>query len=197
MLEDIIDYYQIVLASNSPRRQELLKEIVPEFEIKTKEIDESYPNHLIREEVAQYLSDAKSDAFGVLSDHQMVITADTIVCLDKKVLGKPGNKEDALKMLISLSGRTHTVITGVTLRTKKKKKTLYDRTEVTFYPFTENELLHYIETFQPYDKAGAYGIQEWLGQVGVQKIEGDYYNVMGLPLHKIYTVLKHWDQPSQ
>ena len=190
MLANITSRYKVILASKSPRRQQLIKEILPDFTIDVREVDEIYPNHLKNEEVAMYLSELKSKAFDDISDDQLVITSDTIVCYDDEVLGKPANEADAFNMLSRLSGNTHTVYTGVTIRTKATSQTFYDATHVTFYPLSPNEIKHYIKSCQPFDKAGSYGIQEWMGYVGIQKMEGEFYNVMGLPLHKLYRELQ-------
>ncbi len=191
MLENL-SKFNIVLASQSPRRQQLLKEIVPEFEIKIKEVDEVYPPNLKKEEICMFLSNLKSEAFGVLDEDQMLITSDTIVCLGEEVLGKPRDRSEALTMLTKLAGSTHTVYTGVTIRTNNHKETFYDATHVTFHDLSQEELEFYIDKCQPFDKAGSYGIQEWMGYVGIQKMEGEFYNVMGLPVHKLYQLLKSW-----
>lgn len=192
MLDNITSKYQVILASQSPRRQQLIKEILPEFKIEVREIDEIYPDHLKNEEIAMYLSKLKSDAFDDLMEDQLVITADTIVCLNDQVLGKPVDESHAYKMLTELSGNTHTVYSGVTIKTVDKIITFYDATHVTFYPLSSEEIWNYIKTCQPMDKAGAYGIQEWMGYVGIQKMEGEFYNVMGLPLHRVYRELRQF-----
>jgi septum formation protein len=189
---DNLSKFQIILGSQSPRRQQLLKEIIPNFDIQVKQVEEIYPLHLKKEEICMFLSKLKSDAFGNLENNQMVITSDTIVCLEEEVLGKPKNAKDAFSMLTKLSGNKHTVYTGVTVRTNHKTETFYDATHVTFYELTEEELKFYIEKCRPFDKAGSYGIQEWMGYVGIQKMEGEFYNVMGLPVHKLYQLLKSW-----
>jgi septum formation protein len=187
-----LDKYQIILASQSPRRRQLLAEIIPNFSIQVKEVDEVYPEYLKREQICMHLSNLKSEAFGSLKENEMVITSDTIVCLEDEVLGKPKDEKDALSMLLKLAGKTHTVYTGVTIRTSLETKTFYDATKVTFYNLSEEELVYYIHKCKPFDKAGSYGIQEWLGYVGIEKMEGEFYNVMGLPVHKLYSVLKSW-----
>lgn len=188
-----LDQYQIILASQSPRRKQLLREIISKFDCIVKPVDEIYPDEINREEIAMYLSRIKSEGFGDLKDNQMVITADTIVCLGNKVLEKPKDKEQAIQMLTELSGTTHTVFTGVTIRTKEKKKTFYDATEVTFHEMKTAEIEYYIDKCAPFDKAGSYGIQEWWGYVAIEKMNGEFYNVMGLPLHKLYNILKNWN----
>jgi septum formation protein len=192
MLENITSKYEVILASKSPRRQQLIKEILPEFSIEVREVDEIYPDHLKNEEVAMYLSELKSAAFEDLSDNQLLITSDTIVCFADEVLGKPKDRQDAINMLTRLSGNTHTVYTGVTIKTSSKTRTFCDATHVTFYPLSQEEIAHYITTCQPFDKAGSYGIQEWMGYVGIQKMDGEFYNVMGLPLHKLYRELQQF-----
>lgn len=191
MLENL-SAYDIILASNSPRRQQLLKEIVPNFRIQVKEVEEIAPSELKNEAIALYLSQLKSSAFGALTANQMVITADTIVCINDTVLGKPKDKTAALLMLQQLSNETHTVYTGVTVRTLEKELAFVDATEVTFYPISDEEMNFYIDTCKPFDKAGSYGIQEWLGYVKIRKMNGEFYNVMGLPLHRLYETLKNW-----
>ncbi len=191
MLQNITNKYNIILASKSPRRQQLLGEIVDEFTIKTKEVEEIYPPELKREEVAVFLSDLKANAFETdLQDNDLIITSDTIVCLGDRVLGKPKDEQESFEMLTDLCGNTHEVITAVTLLSKGKRTTFYDVTKVTFYPLTEEEIKFYIQKCEPFDKAGSYGIQEWMGYVGIERMEGEFFNVMGLPLHKLYRELK-------
>ena len=193
MLAEKLKEKKIILASKSPRRQELLKGLDIEFEIETKEVEEIYPNHLQREEVAMYLATLKAEPFkNNLSDNTIIITSDTIVCLGHKVLGKPKNSDEAFEMINSLSGNKHTVITGVHLLSVDKAKSFYSATTVYFKSLAEKEINYYIEKFKPYDKAGAYGIQEWIGYIGIEKIEGCYFNVMGLPLNKLYEELNQF-----
>jgi len=183
----------IILASKSPRRQNLLKGLGVEFEIKTKEVEEVYPLELKKEEVAIFLSELKAKAFKEdLRDNDLLITSDTIVCLEDKILGKPKDKEEAFKMLSDLSGKMHEVITAVTLTTKEKTHTFYDVTEVYFKVLSNNEIDTYINNCQPYDKAGSYGVQEWMGYIGVEKINGSFYNVMGFPIRKVYEALEEF-----
>ena len=191
MLDHLKDY-SIILASNSPRRKQLLKEIVSDFEVQVKEVEEIAPQHLKRAEIAVYLSQLKSGAFDQLADAEILITADTIVCLHDEVLNKPKDKEEAIRMLTKLSDATHTVYTGVTLRSTEKTVSFYDATEVTFYPISLEEINYYLDTCKPYDKAGSYGIQEWLGYVKIKKMNGEFYNVMGLPVHRLYQELTKW-----
>jgi septum formation protein len=180
----------IILASKSPRRQDLLKGLGFDFEIKTKEVKEVYPSHLKKEHVALFLSELKSAAFDneVKSD-EIVITSDTIVCLNNEILGKPKDTDDAKKMLGKLSGKRHEVITAVTLLSSEKKVSFYVTTAVYFKEITPVEIEYYVKEYNPLDKAGSYGIQEWIGYVGIEKIEGSYFNVMGFPVHRLYEEL--------
>ncbi len=183
---------KIILGSNSPRRQELLKGLEVDFEVKVNPVDEIVPVDLKPEYVAAYLSKLKSEAFGSLEENVIVITSDTVVIEKNHLLGKPETEQEAFDMLKSLSGATHSVMTAVTLRSTNKQITVEDETLVTFRFLEEEEIWHYIHTYKPFDKAGAYGIQEWIGFMGVTRIEGSYYNVMGFPLHLIYEQLKKW-----
>lgn len=187
-------HQRILLASNSPRRKELLGIIEPDFEIaKMHDIDESYPDGLAAEEIPPYLSRLKSEAFKEqLKSDEIIITADTMVICDGKVLGKPHSRKDAIDMLTNLSYKTHQVVTGVTLTSKEKTFTFSETTDVTFDRLTEEEINRYVDTFKPYDKAGAYGIQEWIGCIGISGIKGSFYNVMGLPLHSLYRALENF-----
>ena len=179
--------WNIILASKSPRRQNLLKELGFDFEIKTKEIAEDYSSELKREEVAVYLSELKAKAFkDELTPNDLIITSDTIVCLNNEIIGKPTDRTDAIKMLGKLSGNKHEVITAVTLLSQNKQKTFYEVTEVYFKSLSTAEIECYIDNYQPYDKAGSYGIQEWIGYIGIEKINGSYFNVMGLPVKRLY-----------
>ena len=182
--------WNLILASKSPRRQNLLKELGFDFEIITKEVEEIYPPELKKEKVATYLSELKSDAFkSNLKENDLVITSDTIVCLGDEIIGKPQDREDAIKMLGKLSGNKHEVITGVTLLSTEKRHTFYEVTEVYFKALSREEIEYYIDNYQPFDKAGSYGVQEWIGYIAIEKIEGSYYNVMGLPVKKVYEEL--------
>lgn len=182
--------WDIILASKSPRRQHLLKELGFEFEIITKEVEEVYPPELKKEQVAIFLSELKAKAFkGDLKENDLIITSDTIVCLGEDIIGKPINREDAINMLGKLSGNSHEVITAVTLLSKEKQHTFYDLTEVYFKTLTSEEIEYYIDNYQPFDKAGSYGVQEWIGYIAIEKINGSYYNVMGLPVKKLYEEL--------
>lgn len=179
---------KIILASNSPRRRELLAGLDISFEVKViPGIDESYPEDLPAVEVPQYISKAKADAYlGMIDDDTMVITADTVVVLDDEILGKPADDDDARRILHKLSGKTHQVITGVCLTSLDKQRVFAVTTGVTFKQFTEQEIDYYVSHYHPLDKAGAYGIQEWIGHIGVTALNGSYFNVMGLPVQRIY-----------
>lgn len=183
--------YHIILASNSPRRQELLAGLDLDFEVRVKPcINESYPNHLPVDEVAQYISKKKADAYiNELAERDLLITADTIVILGNEIMGKPRDEVDAYRMLHALSGQSHQVMTGVTLCTKNMQNTFGVSTKVTFKCLSDEEINYYIHTYHPMDKAGAYGIQEWIGYVGVTGLEGSYFNVMGLPVQRIWQEL--------
>lgn len=187
-----LNKYQVLLASASPRRRELLSQLCIEFDIApTIEIDESFPQSLAAIDVAPHLSQLKANAYKkLISTNQLIITADTVVINNDKILGKPASKQQAIEMLENLSGKTHNVITGVTITTATRQSTFSANTEVEFSTINKNEIRWYVEKFMPLDKAGAYGIQEWIGCIGVKNINGSYYNVMGLPLHKLYNELK-------
>ena len=191
MLENL-KKYNIVLASKSPRRQELMKGIGLEFSVITKDVDESYPSNMSVYDVAPFLSLKKAKAFNddELPENYMVITADTVVIVDDMILGKPKDEADARGMLGRISGKKHSVITGVTIRTSDKVKTFSVVSKVSFETLDQEEIEFYVNNFRPYDKAGAYGIQEWIGYIGVNHVEGSYFNVMGLPTQKLYKMLK-------
>jgi septum formation protein len=183
----------LILGSKSPRRNELMKGLGLPFSVKTKEVDEDFPKEMDTLLVAQYLAQKKAQAFQQdLGERDLIITADTIVIINGEILNKPKNQEEALVMLQQLSGNIHQVITGVCLMDINKRVGFDDRTEVHFKNLEKEELVDYIEKFKPYDKAGAYGVQEWIGYVAVYKMVGSFYNVMGLPVHRIYEELKHW-----
>lgn len=178
--------YRIILGSKSPRRKELLEGLGLDFVIKTKEIEELFPPNLYKEEIPMYLSNLKASAFEKdILPHDLVITSDTIVWHNNEQLGKPKNRVQSIDMLTSLSGKEHEVITAVTLKTQEKTHTFYETTKVFFKELTLEEIEFYIDHYEPYDKAGSYGIQEWIGFVGIYKIEGDYFNVVGLPLNRL------------
>jgi len=193
MLENISGY-NLILASNSPRRNELMTGLGLKYSVKTlKDVDESYPDHLKGQDIAQYIAAKKAEAFrSRMGERDLVITADTIVCKDDQVYGKPVDKLDAIRMLRSLSGQSHWVYTGVCLTSRKHQRIFTAATEVFFSCLTEEEILWYVEHYKPFDKAGAYGVQEWIGFVGVERISGSYFNVMGLPVHQLYTELKQF-----
>ncbi len=184
--------YSVILASGSPRRRELLSSIGLEYKVRTIEgINEEYPANLNAEEVPQFISREKAQAYrATMEKNELIITADTVVALDNKILGKPHGKDEAVEMLQFLSGRTHQVITGVTLMTETREETFATTSNVTVAKLLDNEIEYYIEKYKPYDKAGAYGIQEWIGMIGVTGIEGSFFNVMGLPVQRLYTLLK-------
>lgn len=184
--------YQIILASNSPRRKELLSGLGLNYEVRTLPgIDESYPETLQGEEIPVYISSKKASAYlDTLKDNELLITADTIVWLDGRVLGKPADEKEACQMLRDLSGKTHQVITGVTLATTTFQKSFASVSQVTFASLTEEEINYYVNHYHPMDKAGSYGVQEWIGFIGVERIEGSYFNVMGLPVQRLYRELK-------
>ena len=187
----ITDKYRVVLASKSPRRQALLKEIVPEFSIMLRDTAETYPPTLVGAQIVEHLAGLKASAFdGELADDQLLITADTIVWLDGSVLGKPKDRSEAIDMLQRLSGCKHTVYTGVCLKTTQKTRVFSVATDVFFRQLDQSEITYYVDTYKPFDKAGSYGIQEWIGYVGVERIEGSYFNVMGLPVQRLYQELK-------
>lgn len=184
--------YHIILASNSPRRRELLSGLGLDYEVRTLPgIDESYPDTLQGEEIPVYISSKKASAYlDALKDNELLITADTIVWLDGRVLGKPADEDEARQMLRDLSGKTHQVITGVTLATTTFQKSFASVSQVTFASLTEEEISYYVTHYHPMDKAGSYGVQEWIGFIGVERIEGSYFNVMGLPVQRLYRELK-------
>lgn len=184
--------YSVILASGSPRRWELLSSIGLDYKVRIIEgINEEYPANLNAEEVPQFISREKAQAYrATMEKNELIITADTVVALDNKILGKPHGKDEAVEMLQFLSGRTHQVITGVTLMTETREETFATTSNVTVAKLLDNEIEYYIEKYKPYDKAGAYGIQEWIGMIGVTGIEGSFFNVMGLPVQRLYTLLK-------
>lgn len=180
------------MASNSPRRKELLAGLDLQFEVRVlQDIDESYPQDLPTQKIAEFISKKKADAYvGTMADDELVITADTVVILGDEVMGKPHDEADAKRMLGELSGRTHQVATGVTLSTCERQMSFSVVTNVTFKQLSVDEIDYYVRTYKPMDKAGAYGIQEWIGYIGVTALEGSYFNVMGLPVQRIYEALK-------
>ena len=192
MLKNKLRNYSLILASGSPRRQQFFKDLDLDFEIRVKEIEEIYPPELKAEEITNYLAELKANAFeGELKAHEILITSDTIVWHKNKALGKPKDTQDAIAILKSLSNTTHEVITSVCFKTNSETKILHEITKVTFNELSEDAIRYYIENYKPFDKAGAYGIQEWIGFVGVSKIEGSYANVMGMPTDKVYEYLNN------
>lgn len=186
--------YHIILASNSPRRKELLAGIDVNFDVRViRDIDESYPASLPTKDIAEYISRKKATVYRQqMASDELIITADTIVVLDSEVMGKPHDEADASRMLHELSGRTHQVITGVTLTTTDRQQSFSVETDVTFKSLTDEEINYYVERYKPFDKAGAYGIQEWIGHIGVTALKGSYFNVMGLPVQRIYEALRQF-----
>jgi septum formation protein len=182
----------LIVASSSPRRQYLMKEAGFNFTTEKPDVDESFPPDLPVEQVAKYLAEKKAEFFRPNMNDEIVITADTVVILDNKILNKPQDRVEAFDMLLRLSGNTHLVMTGVCIISKEKEISFDDTTEVTFQKLTANEIEFYIDNYKPYDKAGAYGAQDWIGMVAIQKIVGSYFNVMGLPIHKVYQHLAAW-----
>jgi len=184
--------YNFILASQSPRRQYLLNELGLQYTIRSHEIEEVYPGNLKRGEIALYLSSLKADAFskGEIGEKTILITADTIVWMDDSCIGKPENEDDAVLMLTRLSGKMHSVYTGVCLQSAGKRRLFKVRTDVYFRPLLTEEIEHYVKNYKPLDKAGAYGIQEWIGFIGVSRIDGCYFNVMGLPVQRLYEEIK-------
>lgn len=189
---DNLRKYSVILASGSPRRKELLSSIGIDYNVRViNGIDENYPENMKAEDIPQFISQKKAAAYrqGMSSD-ELIITADTVVAVDNKILGKPKDKTEAVKMLNLLSGRKHQVITGVTVMTSEREETFATVSNVSISKLSDEEIDYYIEKYKPYDKAGAYGIQEWIGMIGVTEIEGSFFNVMGLPVQRLYTILK-------
>ena len=189
MLRDKLKKFNIILASESPRRQQFFKDLDIDFTIQIKKVQEIYPNNLIGTEITDYLADLKSKEFNNLKIKDILITSDTIVWLNNEALGKPKTKEEAYKMLRSLSGKKHEVITSISIKSKNFQKILNDITVVYFKEISDEEIYYYIDNYSPFDKAGAYGIQEWLGFIAIDKIDGSFFNVVGLPVHKLYKEL--------
>ncbi|SRR5690554_1060996 len=188
MLSEKLKNYKLILASGSPRRQQFFRELNLDFEIRLKEVEETYPKHLKGSEVTDFLARLKADVFD-LKENEILVTSDTIVWFDEKVLGKPKNYDEAFVILQKLSGNTHQVITSVCLKSAEKTKVFNVTTQVTFSELTQEMIRFYLDNYKPFDKAGAYGIQEWIGLVGIEKIEGSYTNVVGLPTEKFYKEL--------
>jgi septum formation protein len=189
-----LEKYDIILGSQSPRRQELLRGLNLKFRVLTIDVDETYPPNLKREDIPLYIAQKKAEAYkDILSNNSLLITADTIVWCDDKVFGKPKDKDDAVRMLKQLSGKMHQVITGVCINSVNKSRVFDVITNVKFAVFSDEEIRFYVENYNPLDKAGAYGIQEWIGFMGVESIDGSFYNVMGLPVQRLYGELKNWN----
>lgn len=186
------NHLKLILASSSPRRQYLMREAGFTFTIERPLTDESYPPELPVTQVARYLATKKAESFRTKIHDEVVLTADTVVILNDRILNKPDNRTEAINMLRQLSGKTHLVMTGVCILSAGKEISFDDTTEVTFINLTEEEIIYYVDTHKPYDKAGAYGAQDFIGMVGIEKIHGSYFNVMGLPVHKVYHILKNW-----
>ena len=192
MLLDLLKRYNVILASNSPRRRELLADLGINFEVRTiKGIDESYPDDVPVLDIAEYISRKKALAYQAdMGNDELIITADTVVILGDEVLGKPTDSDDACRMLRELSGKTHKVVTGVTIVTANDTRSFSAVSDVEFATLSDEDIKYYVDNYQPLDKAGAYGIQEWIGCMGVRHINGSFYNVMGLPLHRLYSELE-------
>ena len=187
---DNLKKYDVVLASNSPRRRELLSELGVQYRVEViRGIDETHPSELPAKEIAEYLSRLKAGAYA-LKQNELLITADTVVILDDEVMGKPADADEACAMLRRLSNRTHSVVTGVTVTTEDGQQSFSDEALVTFDELSEEEIQYYVSHYRPLDKAGAYGIQEWIGYMGVKHLEGRFFTVMGLPVHRLYQLLK-------
>lgn len=186
-----IKNYKLILASASPRRQQLMKDAGFTFEVRLKNVEEKYPQELHLENVPEYLSKVKASAFREeLKADEVLITADTVVCIHDRILGKPADRKEAISMLRKLSGNRHLVVTGVSVTTRTEQLSFSSRTDVFFKHLSNEEIIFYVDTYKPFDKAGAYGIQEWIGYIGIERIEGSFYNVMGLPIQKLYETLR-------
>ena len=186
-----IKNYKLILASASPRRQQLMKDAGFTFEVRLKNVEEKHPQELHLENVPEYLSKVKASAFREeLKADEVLITADTVVCIHDRILGKPADRKEAISMLQKLSGNRHLVVTGVSVTTRTEQLSFSSRTDVFFKHLSNEEIEFYVDTYKPFDKAGAYGIQEWIGYIGIERIEGSFYNVMGLPIQKLYETLR-------
>lgn len=189
MLKEKLKDYHVILASKSPRRQQFFKDLHIDYTIQLKEVEEVYPEEFQGTEITDFLADLKSKAFTDLSQKDLLITSDTIVWLENKALGKPKDEEEAFKMLRNLSGKKHEVITSISIKNNNFQKIVNDITQVSFKEISDEEINYYIKNYKPFDKAGAYGIQEWIGFIAIDTIEGSYFNVVGLPVHKLYKEL--------
>jgi septum formation protein len=184
--------HPLVLASSSPRRQYLMREAGFDFTVEKPDVEESFPEELPVEQVARYLANKKAEYFRKDLHNQIIVTADTVVILDGEIMNKPADRNEAIAMLSRLSGKTHLVMTGVCILSTEKEESFDDTTEVTFRKLTQEEIEFYVDQYKPYDKAGAYGAQDFIGMIAIEKIKGSYFNVMGLPIHKVYEHLKSW-----
>jgi septum formation protein len=193
MLREKLKNYNIILASGSPRRQQFFKDLDIDFTIKVREVEETYPGHLERSEITDYLAQLKASVFSDLSENDVLITSDTIVWKDGEAIGKPSDMEGAVQMLKNLSGAMHEVITSVCFTGKNFQKTISDTTKVWFKKLTDEEISYYLTKYKPFDKAGSYGVQEWIGYIAIDKLEGSYFNVMGLPTRLVYKTLMEFD----
>lgn len=182
----------LIVASSSPRRQYLMREAGFTFTVEKPDVDESFPHDLPVDQVAKYLAEKKAEYFRLSMKDEVVLTADTVVILGDKILNKPSDRNEAIDMLTDLSGNTHNVMTGVCILSKEKETSFDDLTEVTFQSLSRGEIEFYVDNYKPYDKAGAYGAQDWIGMIAIEKIIGSYFNVMGLPIHKVYQQLSRW-----
>jgi septum formation protein len=182
----------LILASSSPRRQYLMKEAGFTFTVEKPDVEEDFPAEMPVDQVAKYLASKKAEFFRPQIHNEIIVTADTVVILGDKIMNKPLDRQEAIAMLTDLSGKTHLVMTGVCILSKEKEESFDDTTEVTFQSLTQKEIEFYVDNYKPFDKAGAYGAQDWIGMVAIQKITGSYFNVMGLPIHKVYQHLKSW-----
>lgn len=184
--------HPLVLASSSPRRQYLMREAGFTFTVEKPDVEESFPAELPVDQVARYLANKKAEYFRKEILHQIIVTADTVVILEGEIMNKPADRQEAIAMLSRLSGKTHLVMTGVCILSAEKEESFDDTTEVTFRKLTQEEIEFYVDQYKPYDKAGAYGAQDFIGMIAIEKIKGSYFNVMGLPIHKVYEHLKSW-----
>ena len=196
MLKDKLKNFKLILASGSPRRQQFMRDLDVDFEVRLKDVEEIYPAHLQGAEITDFLAILKAEALNNLTDNEIVITSDTIVWHENKALGKPKDYNDAFAILKSLSGKTHKVITSVCMKNAGNSDVFNETTKVTFNTLSDEEIKYYLDNYKPFDKAGAYGIQEWIGLVAIAKIEGSYANVVGLPVDKVYQYLCKFTQKA-
>lgn len=190
MLKETLKNYTVILASGSPRRHHFFKELDIDFTINVKEVEEVFPDHLTRTEITDYLAQLKASVFTELKENDILVTSDTIVWKDNKAIGKPKDRDDAIGMLQNLSGSMHEVFTSVCFTSKNFQKTVHDTTKVWFKELSLKEIEYYLDHYKPFDKAGSYGIQDWIGYIGIEKLEGCYFNVMGLPTRLVYKTLQ-------